>query len=85
VTLFIVYLEPEEDAQARGAFGSDSFRLQRGLYLMQTPRTRSRVYHSIKRKLSPDAALLVAPLEQAPKFKKMSDGALKWVRSLAHE
>lgn len=84
-TLFVIYLEPEEDERARSAFGDTCFRLKRGLYLLEAARTRSHVYHAIKRKLSPDAALLVAPLANDPKFKKMSDGALKWVRSRRHQ
>ena len=55
-------------------------RLAEGLYFVDTAETRSRLYHRIKRRLSKDAALLVAPLDQAPKFKSLEDGALKWIR-----
>ena len=53
-----------------------------GIYCILSDLTRSKLYHRIKWQLADDAALLVAPLEDAPKFKGMDDGALAWLRSL---
>ena len=56
-------------------------RLNDGLYFVDSDESRSRLYHRIKRYLKKDAPLLVAPLDRAPKFKKLDDGALKWIRA----
>lgn len=84
-TLFVIYLGPKEDERARSILGYTRFRLQRGLYLMESERTRSRVYPAIEREVSSDAASLVAPLADAPKSRKMFEGVLKWVRSRRHQ
>ncbi|MFN4296296.1 MAG: hypothetical protein ACK4FB_05600 [Brevundimonas sp.] len=57
-------------------------RLADGLYIVVSALTRSRLYHRIKREASPGAALLVAPLAEAPKFKGMSRGALAFTREI---
>ncbi len=56
-------------------------KLAENLYFVESEETRSRLYHRIKRYLGEEAPLLVAPLHQAPKFKNMEDGALKWTRA----
>lgn len=57
-------------------------KLADGLYLAVSALSRSRLYHRIKRQLPQGAALLVAPLADAPKFKGMSPGALTFARSV---
>ncbi|MBA4000085.1 hypothetical protein [Brevundimonas sp.] len=57
-------------------------RLADGLYIVVSALTRSRLYHRIKREAPPGAALLVAPLADAPKFKGMSRGALAFTRRI---
>ena len=57
-------------------------KLADGLYVAVSALTRSRLYHRIKRQLPPDAAFLVAPLADAPKFKGMSRGALAFTRTI---
>ena len=61
--------------------GEDTQPLQPGLFMVRSERTLSRLYHAIKRQLPGDTALIVAPVEGAPKFKGMAEGALKWVRA----
>lgn len=51
-----------------------------GLFLVRTAETRSELYHAVKRRTEPEK-LLVAPLDGAPKFKGLAEGALKWVRA----
>jgi hypothetical protein len=85
VPLYIVYFDADEDSEVRNeapAGALKSFRLQPGMHLVHSELTQSRLYHKIKRKLSADAALFVGAMSEAPKFKKMDAGALKWVRSL---
>jgi len=50
--------------------------IDHGLYLVRTEQTRSQLYHAIKRRFSP-AVLLVAPLEDLPKFKGMRTGTTR--------
>ncbi|MEH6664480.1 MAG: hypothetical protein V7678_06485 [Brevundimonas sp.] len=71
------------DASADIVFpASQVCRLADGLYLVVSALTRSRLYHRIKRQLPSDAALLVAPLADAPKFRGMAPGALAFTRSV---
>ncbi|WP_122465663.1 hypothetical protein [Brevundimonas lutea] len=53
-----------------------------GLHLVVSALDRSRLHHRIKRQLPADAALLVAPLAEAPKFRNMSRGVLKFTRAV---
>lgn len=81
-TLYIVYLEA--DAAPEPAREGELLPLAPGLYLATTSRTRSQLYHALKRRYAP-ARLLVAPLADAPKFKGMRPGALKWLRARARD
>lgn len=63
--------EPTED---------EAVELRPGLFLIRSGKTRSRLYHDIKHAAGPDS-LLVAALDGEPKFKGMTDGALKWLRA----
>ena len=60
--------------------GQDGMEIADNLFLVRSGKTRSKLYHSLKRKVKPDG-LLVAPLSEPPKFKGMHTGALKWLRS----
>lgn len=50
--------------------------LDEGLYLVRSSATRSKLYHAVKRRLSPEK-LLVAPLADMPKFKGFKRGSTK--------
>lgn len=76
--LYIVYLEAEVAPDPVQSL--DLLELAPGLYLAETTRTRSQLYHALKRRFAP-RRLLVAPLADAPKFKGMRAGALKWLRA----
>ena len=64
--------------------GQDGMEIADNLFLVRSGKTRSKLYHSLKRKVQPDG-LLVAPLSEPPKFKGMHAGALKWLRSETHD
>lgn len=72
--LYLVYVRDPVPEQSP-LFGN-GVELEPGLYLVRTEQTRSRLYHAIKRELSP-AILLVAPLSGLPKFKGMRKHATK--------
>jgi hypothetical protein len=74
-----LYLVHWRGANCERPPGDDVFTLGPGLFLIQSGATRSQVYHAIKRACAPDA-LLVAPLDAAPKFKGYESGALTWLR-----
>ena len=77
--LFIVFVEPGgEFANSLGKH----ICLREGLYVVESAKTRSRLYHDIKKSLQPER-LLVAPLAEEPKFKGMMAGALKALRGLS--
>ena len=79
-TLYLIYVR--NPGRALDAAEFEGLRqLDDRLYLLQTGEDRSRLYHAIKRAAQPDS-LLVAPLSEAPKFKGMAGGALKWLRNL---
>ena len=78
-TLYIIYLRsPQQPLKLEEFEGLRQ--LDDGLYLLRSSQSRSKVYHVIKRAALPEG-LLVAPLEDDPKFKGMQDGALKWLRA----
>jgi hypothetical protein len=54
--------------------------LRPGLVLVDSPESRSRVYHALKDHLPEGTPLLVAELDEVPKFKGMAEGALTWSR-----
>jgi len=72
--LYLVYLDA--DAPPRAA--PELAELAPGLYLVRSARSRSQVYHALKRRFAP-RRLLVAPLDGDPKFKGMRPGALAWL------
>lgn len=76
-TLYLVYLDVTVADHPDPA--PDLVLLAPGLYLTESTRTRSQVYHGIKRRFAPKR-LLVAPLADDPKFKGMQTGALAWLR-----
>lgn len=76
-TVYLVYLETDRPARIADAF--EVFELVPGLFLIETRQTRSQLYHAVKRRFAPER-LLVAPLSDAPKFKGMAAGAVKWLR-----
>ncbi len=62
--LYLVYL----DADATPRAAPELAELAPGLYLVRSARSRSQVYHALKRRFAP-RRLLVAPLDGDPKFK----------------
>lgn len=77
-TLYLVHLDV--DVAAHPEPSPDLVELAPGLYLTESTRTRSQVYHAIKWRLQP-GRLLVAPLADDPKFMGMAPGVLKWLRA----
>lgn len=75
--LYLVYVEVDGEPDAAAL--ADLTELVPGLYLVESAQTRSRLYHAIKRRLSPQR-LLVAPLAEAPKSKGMAAGVQRWLR-----
>ena len=77
-TLYLVHLDV--DVAAHPDPSPDLVELAPGLYLTESTRSRSQVYHAIKWRLQP-RRLLVAPLADDPKFMGMKPGVLKWLRA----
>ncbi|MCK9489597.1 MAG: hypothetical protein M0Q42_09420 [Xanthomonadales bacterium] len=77
-TLYLVHVDVDLDQHPDPA--PDLVPLAPGLYLTESSRSRSQLYHAIKWRLQPQR-LLVAPLADEPKFKGMQPGALAWLRS----
>lgn len=77
-TLYLVYIDV--DVARHPEPSPDLVELAPGLYLTESERTRSQVYHAIKWRLNP-GKLLVAPLADDPKFKGMAPGVLSWLRA----
>lgn len=75
--LYLVHLDV--DVARHPEPSPDLVELAPGLYLTESTRTRSQVYHAIKWRLQP-RRLLVAPLADDPKFMGMKPGVLKWLR-----
>ncbi len=81
-TLFLLVIpDPETIPDSLDLIG-EGRRFGPGIYCILSDLSRSKLYHRIKWQLADDAALLLAPLDDAPKFKGMDDVALSWLRSL---
>jgi hypothetical protein len=81
MTVYLAYFDPSGADMDGFEQETVQKKLAENLYFIESDETRSRLYHRIKRYLTDDASLLVAPLDQAPKFKGLEDGALKWTRA----
>ncbi|MEX0758433.1 MAG: hypothetical protein WD100_02530 [Tistlia sp.] len=81
--LYLAWLGAEAEIRPALAAGEAVAALEPRLYLIDSARTQSRLYHAIKRELPRDTPLLVAALAGEPKFKGMAAGSLKWLRSRA--
>ena len=81
MTLFLAWFD-EPDAEIRPALaeGEQFTTLAPRLHLVESGRSRSRLYHAIKHTLPADTALLLAPLAEDPKFKGLAPGSLAWLR-----
>jgi hypothetical protein len=55
--------------------------LRPGLLLVDSEQSRSVVYHALKDHLPAGRPLLVAQLDEVPKFKGMAPGTLAWLRA----
>ncbi|QYG91092.1 hypothetical protein HC251_00675 [Iamia sp. SCSIO 61187] len=79
----MLYLAWEETGELDGPVEGpweEVVRLRPGLLLLDSPATRSVVYHAVKHQLPEGTALLVAPLADAPKMKGMAEGTAAWLR-----
>jgi hypothetical protein len=52
-----------------------------GLLFVDSDQSRSVVYHALKDQLPRGTPLLVAELDEAPKFSRMAPGSLAWIRA----
>ncbi len=78
--LYLGYLDGHElPADVEGPW-REVVTLRPGLVFVDSPESRSVVYHALKDHLPPGSALLVAALTEVPKFKGMSPGTLRWAK-----
>jgi hypothetical protein len=78
--VYLAYLDGQElEADEPGPW-RELLELRPGLLLVDSPESRSRVYHALKAALPADTPLLVARVDEVPKFKLMAPGALAWAR-----
>ena len=81
MALFLVWHEEGHSIEPEILLALDRFELRPGLMLVDSALALSPLYHSIKWALPAGTALLVAPLDDVPKFKLMEAGALAWVKA----
>lgn len=77
--IYLAYAGEPIDPAAEGPW-EEIIVLDDSLVFLRSDLHRSAVYHGLKDALPPDTALLVAELDEVPKFKGMAPGALKWAR-----
>lgn len=78
--VYLAHLGAPLDSGAEGPW-DEMFELAPGLVFVRSELHRSAVYHGLKDALPPATALLVAELDDVPKFKGMAPGALAWARA----
>lgn len=79
-SLYLLAIPAGDNVPEQFDLHGDGKQLARGLYLIRSNLSRSKLYHRLKSQLPHGAALLVAPLADDPKFKGMNAGALSWIR-----
>jgi hypothetical protein len=80
VVLYLAHLDGHDlEPEVAGPW-REVFVLRPGLVLVDSDERRSVVYHALKDQLPPGCPLLVAELDEVPKFKGMASGALRWAR-----
>jgi hypothetical protein len=84
MTLYLAWFDAEADPRPALTQDEAYVALQPRLWLVDSSRSRSRLYHAIKHRLPPDTPLLVAALADSPKFKGMARGSLRWLRERAN-
>ena len=78
--LYLVWHDGERAIDPEALHGFERIALRPGLMLIDCEETRSKLYHRVKWALPAGTALLVAPLADAPKFKGLQAGVLRWLR-----
>jgi hypothetical protein len=78
--IYLGYLDGHELAEEVPGPWIELFALRPGLVLVDSPESRSRVYHALKDQLPAGTPLLVTELGEIPKFNGMRAGALRWCR-----
>jgi len=81
MALFLVWHDGDSAIAPELSLALDRFELHPGLILVDSELALSPLYHRIKPALPPGSPLLVAPLADLPKFKRMEQGALNWIRA----
>ena len=77
--LYLAYVGAPLDPRAEGPWDEIAV-LRDDLAFVRSDLSRSAVYHGLKDVLPAGSALLVATLDEIPKFKGMAPGALAWAR-----
>jgi hypothetical protein len=83
VGLFLVWHEEETAVELTTRRALEYFELRPGLLLVDSEMTLSWLYHRLKWALAPGTGLVVAPLDSAPKSRRIAKGAAKWLRERA--
>ena len=79
--LYLAYLDGHELPTPTEGPWLEIRPLRPGLVFVDSDQGRSAVYHALKDQLPPQTPLLVAALDEVPKFKGMAAGTLAWARA----
>lgn len=79
MTVYLAYSGDGIDPDAEGPW-EEIVALDPSLAFVRSDLHRSAVYHALKDTLPTGASLLVAELDEVPKFKGMAPGGLAWAR-----
>jgi hypothetical protein len=79
--IYLAYLDGHDITPEVAGPWQELLVLRPGLVLVESEQHRSAVYHALKDHLPGGSPLLVAELDEVPKFKGMAAGALAWARA----
>lgn len=79
--LYLAHVGSSLGADVEGPW-EEIFLLDGQLLFVHSELHRSAVYHGLKDALPAGSSLLVAELDEVPKFKGMAPGALAWARKV---
>lgn len=79
MTVYLLMSDQPLDLDVGARFADHAFVWDHTL-LVESDESQSKVYHAIKHALPADTPLMIAILDQQPKFNGAKPGLLKWIR-----
>lgn len=78
--IYLIHAAVDPDRVMAEGLADDVVLLMGSLLAVDTPLTRSKLYHGLKRLQGGELPLVVAPISDVPKIKGAEAGTTRWLR-----